>query len=679
MSNYHIDYETYSDADLTKVGAYRYAEDPSTEVLMLAVGRDDGGVKLWLPPAYRDCAIHESVEAEALIAELAADPAALVWAHNAQFERAISTFSGFKLLRFMADRPRDWRCTAALCRKANLPNALEKAATYLQLADKKDASGKALIRKFAGRITAGKRKGDRLLPSDDPEAFEQFGRYCRTDVEVERQLHAKLKGFELEGVSLEAFLCEGRINDLGIPVNLPALRHAQSLIDEIETSKFAAFKEKTGLSPTQKKAFREWLAEHGVALDNMQGDTVKGALEGLTPSDAQEALLLYSELNYSAVKKIKSMLACANEDGRVRGTLLFEGTGPGRFSANLIQPQNFKKPSVKNTDLAYTMICGGASVDDIDLIFGNPYEVISSTIRHFIDAGSPLLDGDYAGLQARVINWLAGQGDALERFRQNVDPYRVLASYIFNVPAEDIGKPSRERDIGKEGELGCGFGLGVGGFLNNCHVKRKMGWVTKEMASKTVKAYRETHRDVVRFWAACEKAARDAILKPGIWFPAGKLCAFSTRRMGGVNYLLGRLPSGRCISFVDPKIETWHRYDKVTKEVIDSKKDSITYYGKPTTSTGGSGNIFLRVPTYGGKLAQNMTMGVEADIVSIGTSNCFEAGYEPFTLIHDQGLCVKKTGQNIDQFCELLTDLPEWAEGLPIVADGGETPYYQKT
>ena len=41
--------ETRSQADLRKVGAARYAADPSTEVLWVAFAVDDGPVKLWRP------------------------------------------------------------------------------------------------------------------------------------------------------------------------------------------------------------------------------------------------------------------------------------------------------------------------------------------------------------------------------------------------------------------------------------------------------------------------------------------------------------------------------------------------------------------------------------------------------------------------------------------------------
>ena len=45
----HRDYETRSRAILRKVGANRYANDPSTEILCAAYAVDDDPVQLWVP------------------------------------------------------------------------------------------------------------------------------------------------------------------------------------------------------------------------------------------------------------------------------------------------------------------------------------------------------------------------------------------------------------------------------------------------------------------------------------------------------------------------------------------------------------------------------------------------------------------------------------------------------
>lgn len=74
-----IDIETRSRLDLRRVGAARYAADPSTDVWCVAFVIDDGSVQLWLPGS----------PVPAAIIEAAADPEYLFVAHNAAFERAI--------------------------------------------------------------------------------------------------------------------------------------------------------------------------------------------------------------------------------------------------------------------------------------------------------------------------------------------------------------------------------------------------------------------------------------------------------------------------------------------------------------------------------------------------------------------------------------------------------------
>ena len=45
----HLDYETYSECDLTSAGVYRFAEHPSTEIMACSYAFDDGPVTLWVP------------------------------------------------------------------------------------------------------------------------------------------------------------------------------------------------------------------------------------------------------------------------------------------------------------------------------------------------------------------------------------------------------------------------------------------------------------------------------------------------------------------------------------------------------------------------------------------------------------------------------------------------------
>jgi hypothetical protein len=64
--------------------------------------------------------------------------------------------------------------------------------------------------------------------------------------------------------------------------------------------------------------------------------------------------------------------------------------------------------------------------------------------------------------------------------------------------------------------------------------------------------------------------------------------------------------------------------------------------------------------------------------MSHGTIKVVDAGYEPFTMIHDQLLSSKTANQTTHEFVKLLTDLPHWAKGLPLAAECKIQNYYKK-
>lgn len=77
-------------------------------------------------------------------------------------------------------------------------------------------------------------------------------------------------------------------------------------------------------------------------------------------------------------------------------------------------------------------------------------------------------------------------------------------------------------------------------------------------------------------------------------------------------------------------------------------------------------------------IAHNCVQAVAADIMAHGAHNAERENFEIATLVHDQALAYKKDGQTPERFVELLTDLPAWASGLPIAAEGSEVPFYRK-
>jgi len=416
----HIDFETYSEADLKKVGAFKYAEHPSTRILMVAVAEETGPVFLW--DAYNGTG-----DAEAL--DLLRRAEGRVYAHNAQFEEAIANMRMWEDLGIEPYQQGQWFCTAAMCRRAGLPYSLSKAGAALGLPvdQAKDRRGMALIRKFS---TPGK-KG-RILPEDDPDNWALFCEYCRQDVVAEREIHRRLKTFDFpkHGLVADTWALDKEINTRGMPIDLKATREAIRVVHAYEKALSERFRALTGLNPTQTAKVLEWARRRGYEADNLQGATIKEEADKDYSEDLKEALAIRRDLSFAATKKLTRMRDCACSDGRVRGTLLYYGAGTGRWSAKMIQSQNFKRPTIKDTGCVLRMLKEDNG-DDIEMLWGNPMEAISSTIRHFIALpDGQIYDADYASIEARIVCWLAGQTDALTEYRAGIDRYKRMASVL---------------------------------------------------------------------------------------------------------------------------------------------------------------------------------------------------------------------------------------------------------
>jgi DNA polymerase len=262
------------------------------------------------------------------------------------------------------------------------------------------------------------------------------------------------------------------------------------------------------------------------------------------------------------------------------------------------------------------------------------------------------LDADYAAIEARIVNWLAGQEDALEEYRAGVDRYKRMASVIYGVPEENINK-FPQRFLGKTVILAASYGMGPTKFRATC---AKMGYdLPLGMEEKAVKAFRSRHKKVVQYWYDVERAVKTAILKKGQAVVLRNV-RFIHQDIEGLPFLLIRLPSGRKLAYPKPRIVG----------------DQIVHFGNIKGTTWGD------VHTYGAKVVENITQAVAADVMATGAANAEREGYAIATLVHDQAICYYREGQTAERFVELLTTMPSWADNLPLAAEGALVPYYRK-
>jgi DNA polymerase len=681
--NFHLDFETRSTADIKRTGAFRYAEDPSTEILCAAIARDGEGPLLWVNPKFEfdDMSVcRSSPGVDELIAEMNRNDAP-VYAHNAYFEQAITNHCPNN--RWFKIDYRRWRCTAAMSRRAAIPPSLEKAAETLGLLQQKDSKGKALIRKFS---IPQKASGKFIQPIDRQDDFIAFCNYCIQDVRAEQGIHKTLKHFELTGNTLAAFQADLAINSRGLPVNLPALRHAQTLIEANEARMTEEFRELTGFNPTQRDVLLKWLKEHGYEGDNLRADTLDEQLEdeAFDPTTTVgRVLTIKKSLSFASIKKVKAMIECACADSRVRGTIQFYGAGPGRASGRLVQPQNFKRPTIKNTDAAYADIMAGASEAHIEIFYGPLLEVIGSCIRHFIhDEAGPIFDVDFSSIEARIAAWLANEEWTLEVFRTHGKIYEATACRMSGMPLQEMldyakehGKHHPDRQKGKVASLALQYQGGVEALKDMGALD--MG-VKEEELEEVVEQWREANPNIVKVWHAYDRAAKAAVSNFGSRHQAGKV-EFFCAVTAGTKYLFAKLPSGRRLAYRDPKIEETVSRNKKTGEIETwesgkiKTRQSLTYWGQIRGKT-----IWGRCGLYGGLLLQNFCEGVGADLLNNGIIKSEAAGYEVCSLIHDQILTYTRESQSIEELVGHMTNVPEWTKGLPVAADGHVQPYYTK-
>lgn len=296
--------------------------------------------------------------------------------------------------------------------------------------------------------------------------------------------------------------------------------------------------------------------------------------------------------------------------------------------------------------------------------YGSYLKAASTAIRGIITApeGYVLTIADYAAIEARLVFWLSDSFDGLRKYHQGVDLYVDAASKIYHKPSAQIN--SEERWLGKQVILGAGYGLGPKGFVNSC-----ANWgveVPLGLAEEAITTYRESYPEVVNFWNDIERVAIRACKTGEITYTSNGKIAFKTyKTKSGVIMLLMRLPSGRFISYPHVKIET-----VVTP--WGAKKTGITY--KKVTNGG-----FYRESTYGGKLTENAVQGIARDLMYFGSQNAAKHGYEILFTVYDEvvGLA-KEDHANLEEFCELICAKPDWAETMPLVAEGKLVRRYQK-
>ncbi|WP_252227998.1 DNA polymerase [Clostridium sp. ZBS3] len=647
-----IDVETYCDLDIRNVGAYRYCEHPSFEILLFAYAFN------YEPVEIIDLKNGELLPKE--VEEALNNPNIIKAAFNANFERnSIYQFYGFPT------PPKQWQCTMIKALTLGLPGSLDMVGKAMHFEEDKQKmkEGKALIQYFCKpckptKVNKGRRRN---LPEHSPEKWETFKLYCKQDVEVEREIRNKLDRYQTTTKEKLLWDLDQDINDRGVNLDLALAENAIECDEQFKERMVEEAKELTELdNPNSLTQLKKWIGEKvGYAVGSITKDTIPTLIrdaEFQNNKEVKRMLELRQLMGKTSTKKYQTMLNMKCDDGRIRGILQFYGANrTGRWAGRGVQVQNLPQNHLSDLDNARSLLREG-KFEDLEFLFDSIPDTLSQLIRTaFIPSeGNRFIVADFSAIEARVIAYLSSEEWRLEVFRTHGKIYEASASQMFHVPIESIKKGSDLRGKGKIAELALGYGGSVGALTSMDKNKS----IPEEELPGLVKSWRNANPNITKFWWDCDKAAKKAIqerttviLHHGIKFIYDP----------GVLFI--ELPSGRRLSYLRPKIEEG-----------SYGSDVITYEGMQQTS-----KQWTRLETYGPKLVENIVQAFSRDCLGETMFNVKEAGFNIAMHVHDELILDVPNGKSsVDEICELFAKPIEWAKGLPLRADGYECDYYMK-
>lgn len=643
MKQISIDIETYSSTNLNQTGVYRYADSDDFELLLFGYATDFGPVKVV------DLTQGEKIPPQ--IIEALDNPNIIKSAFNAQFERVcLSCFVGHRL------KPTGWHCSRVWSATLGLPLSLRDVGSVLGLPRQKITAGKELVRYFCTpcKPTKANQNRTRNFPYHAPDKWQQFKQYNQRDVEVEMEITQKLECFPVPQNEWENYWMDQDINDRGIRIDQQLVNNAIKCQNVFHDQYLQTAKELTGLAnPNSPLQLKNWLQQQGIKTNSLSKASVAQLLQ-TTTGTVHQVLALRQLLSKSSVKKYQAMQKAMYQDGRVHGLLQFYGANrTGRWAGRLVQVQNLPRNSMPDLEEARELVKQG-NVPALAMLYDSVPDVLSQLIRTaFIPSKNHhFYVADFSAVEARVIAWLSNEKWRQESFAKNEDIYCASASQMFGVPVVKHGINGELRQKGKIAELALGYGGSIGAL--KAMGATKLG-LTDDELPPLVQMWRNASPHIVQFWWDVDKAAKECIkthlpqTTHGMKFIYRSGCMFL------------RLRSGRYLCYPKPKIGT-NRFGS----------ESITFMGINTVKK------WDRIETYGAKLVENIVQATSRDLLAEAMRRLEATENTVVMHIHDEAVIDAPSNRSLDTMVQLMTEVPDWANGLILNAAGFVSDFYKK-
>lgn len=651
-----IDIETKSSVDITKAGAYRYAQSEDFEILLFACKYDEEDVQLV------DLTAGESIPEWILTALM--NPNVIKHAYNAAFEWYCLNTAGYRTPL------EQWNCTMIHGLYCGYTAGLDATGKAIGLPQDKQklSTGKALIRYFCTPCKPTKSNGGRSwnLPKHAPEKWELFREYCKQDVVTENEILKRLQAFPVPEEEQRLWRMDILMNAYGVRVDTNLIAGALAIDSHSTECLTAEAFRITGLSnPNSATQLQQWLSGKGVDIPNLQKATVEEYLQREDlPDDARKILEIRQQLGKTSIKKYVAMDTAKGADDRVRGLTQFYGANrTGRWAGRLVQLQNLPRNYLKTLDYARNLV-KDKNYDGIKLLYGNVPDTLSQLIRTaFIPSGgNKFVVADFSAIEARVIAWLAGEQWVNEVFATHGKIYEATASQMFHVPIEKIAKGNPEyslRQKGKVATLALGYQGGTAALIAMGALN--MGLAEEELPD-IVQRWRSANPRIRDLWYAVEQAALTTMQTAQPQGIYGLIFRYEGDLVYGQSFLTVQLPSGRKLFYPKPFLQE-NQFGKM----------AIHYY-----TVGQQTRKWEVASTYGGKMTENIVQAIARDCLAETLKRIDRMGLQVVFHVHDEVIIDAPASITVDEICDLMAEPIPWAPGLILKGAGFESDYYMK-
>ena len=656
MQHLNIDIETRSSVNISKSGAYKYAQSEDFEILLFSYKLNDNPTKIV------DLKQGEKIPDDIL--KLLNNPNCIKHAYNAAFEWYCLNQAGY------TTSITQWRCTMFHATYLGLPAGLGMTGKAIGISEdkKKLTTGNRLIQYFSVPCKPTKSNGGRTWndPHHDLDKWELYREYNMQDVEAEYTIYQYLKAFEVPAKEQKLWEMDILMNANGVKVD-KLLVDSVLKIDAESTEKLTNEAQKiTGLdNPNSITQLKSWVeSQIDEELPGLTKDDISDLLSrDNLPLKVKRVLEIRQQLGKTSVSKYAAMENAMCKDDRVRGLLQFYGANrTGRWAGRLVQVQNLPRNYINTLDDARDLAKKG-NFEGLKLLYGNVPDILSQLVRTaFITSKDKFIISDFSAIEARVIAWLAGEEWVNEVFATHGKIYEATASQMFNVPIDKIKKGNPEyslRQRGKVATLALGYQGGESALI--AMGADRMGLSSEELTDIKVR-WRDANKNIVRLWYAVGDAVIQAMNGNGTQFVQSLEIRREWDMMYGLDFISIKLPSGRKLFYPKPFLQQ-NKFNK----------DALHYYGVNQTTKKWEVNS-----TYGGKLVENIVQAIARDCLAETLIRLYDRNYDVVMHIHDEVVLDAYDDEKLEDVNNILAEPIPWAPGLILKGAGFETKYYMK-